>query len=142
MMKFFLMLALLIVYGDTAMADPFDAGEGYVNRGAPDMLGYAGLTMLMLNYVLFGLAAVVFGKGLAKKTPWLVHMSRIFEKPWSFGIQKEERDDRHWADIPLTVLLMVLWIFLCQWFNEFGLGAIAMIGLALMAVFVLRMLKD
>jgi len=141
-MKLLLMFVLLMVYGDTAMADPFDADEAYVNRGAPDMLGYAGLAMLMLNYVLFGIAAVVFGKGLAKKTPWLLKVSQIFAKPWSFGVQKEERDDRHWADMPLTVVIMVLWIFLCQWFNEFGLGAVAMIGLALMAVLVLRMLKD
>ncbi|MDQ6952432.1 MAG: hypothetical protein Q9M15_02780 [Mariprofundaceae bacterium] len=141
-MKLLGMLLLLMANGDAAMADPFDADEGYVNRGAPDMLGYAGLAMLMLNYVLFGIAAVVFGKGLAKKTPWLLHISRIFAKPWSFGMQKEVRDDRHWADIPLTVVIMVLWIFLCQWFNEFGLGAVAMIGLALMAVLVLHMLKD
>jgi len=141
-MKLLWMLLLLMVCGDAAMADPFDADEGYVNRGAPDMLGYAGLAMLMLNYVLFGLAAVVFGKALANKAPWMKHISRIFSKPWSFGVQKEVRDDRHWADIPLTVVLMILWIFLCQWFNEFGLGAVAMIGLALMAVLVLRMLKD
>ncbi|MDQ6994691.1 MAG: hypothetical protein Q9M18_03755 [Mariprofundaceae bacterium] len=141
-MKLFLMFILWMVCGDTAIADPFDADEAYVNRGAPDMLGYAGLAMLMFNYVLFGLAAYVFGKGFAKKTPWLIQLGKIFSKPWSFGIQKEERDDRHWADIPLMVLLIILWIFLCQWFNEFGLGAVSMVGLALMAILIIRMLKD
>jgi len=141
-MKLFWMLLLFLTVGDTAMADPFDADEGYVNRGAPDMLGYAGLGMLMLNYVLFGVAAVVFGKALFANAPWLQYVSRVFSKPWSFGVQKHWQGGRHWADIPLTVILMVVWIFICQWFNEFGLGAVAMIGLALMSVLLLKMLKD
>jgi len=141
-MKLFWMLLIFLTVGDAAMADPFDADEGYVNRGAPDMLGYAGLGMLMLNYVLFGVAAVVFGKALVANTAWLQYVSRVFSKPWSFGVRKQWKDGRHWADIPLTVILMVLWIFICQWFNEFGLGAVAMIGLALMAVLLLRMFKD
>jgi len=141
-MKLIWMLLIYFACGDVAIADPFDADEGYVNRGAPDMLGYTGLAMLMLNYVLFGVAAVVFGKALVAKAAWLQYVSRFFAKPWSFGVRKQWQQGRHWADIPLTVLLMVLWIFLCQWFNEFGLGAVAMIGLALMSVLLLKMLKD
>jgi len=138
-MKLFLMFVFLMVYGDTAMADPFDADEAYVNRGAPDMLGYAGLAMLMLNYVLFGLAAVVFGKALANKAAWLEYIGHVFAQPWSFAIRKQQ--ERHAADLPLTIILMVVWIFMCQWLNEFGLGALAMIGLALMAVLFVKSLK-
>jgi len=138
-MKLFLMVTLWMVCGDTAMADPLDAGEGYVSRGAPDMLGYAGLAMLMLNYVLFGLAAIVFGKALANKAVWLEYTGHVFAQPWSFGVHKQKQ--RHWADLPLMVVLMVVWIFMCQWLNEFGLGALAMIGLALMAVLFVKSLR-
>jgi len=141
-MKLLWMVLMLVAFGDAAMADPLDAGEAYVNRGAPDMLGYTGLAMLMLNYVLFGVAAVVFGKALFANAPWLLYISRVFAKPWSFGVRKQWQPGRHWADIPLTVVLMIVWIFICQWFNEFGLGAVAMIGLALMAVLLLRMMRD
>ncbi len=139
-MRLLIILLLGILLPEYALADPLDADEGYVNRGAPDMLGYAGLAMLMLNYVLFGLAAVVFGKGLTQKAPWLNYLAQAFAQPWSFAIRKQQQ--RHWADLPLTIILIVVWIFACQWLNEFGLGALAMIGLALMAVLFLKSLKD
>ncbi len=136
-----LTLTLLMVFiPEYALADPLDAGEGYVNRGAPDMLGYAGLAMLMLNYVLFGLAAVVFGKALVQKAAWLEYIAHMFAQPWSFAIRKQEQ--RHWVDLPLTIIFIVVWIFFCQWLNESGLGALAMIGLALMSVLFLKSLRD
>jgi len=144
MRLFFMMLMLILSmsHGDIAFCDPFDDGEGYVNRGAPEMLGYAGLAMMMLNYVLFGLAAVVFGKALLNNAPWLVYCSQLFARPWSFGIRKSVEGHRHWLDIPLTVLMIIIWIFICQGFNELGFGSIAMIGLAFMAVLLLKMFKS
>jgi len=128
--------------GDNAWADPFDADEAYVNRGAPDMLGYTGLALMMLNYVLFGLAVVVFGKALVKGSAWLVYVSQVVSKPWSFGVKRVWQEGRHWSDIPLTVVMVVCWVFLCQFFNEMNMGAVAMIGLAFMAVVLLRLMKD
>jgi len=67
--------------GYMAWVDPFDADEAYVNRGAPEMMGIAGLGMIMLNYVLFSLAIVVFGKAMLNHAPWLERMARIFARP-------------------------------------------------------------
>jgi hypothetical protein len=142
MLRITLLLLGLCLSCDTAWADPLDDGEGYVNRGAPDMLGMGGLALLMFNYVMFGLAAVVFGRALIQDKPWLQYVSRVVSKPWSFGVRKQWVDGRHWADIPLMIVLIVVWIFICQFFNEMGMGTLAMIGLALMAVTVLKLMKD
>jgi len=140
-MRYLIWLAAMLLLTDVAWADPLDAGEGYVNRGAPEMLGIAGLTMMMLNYVLFALAAVVFGRALIRNAPWLLYCSALYARPYSFLLKREEMD-RHAMDIPLTVVMTVTWIFICQGFNELGLGAVAMIGLAFMAVLVLKILKS
>jgi len=131
-----------MVGGDMCWADPFDDGEAYVNRGAPEMLGMAGLAMMMLNYVLFGLAVVIFGKAMINRTPWLELIAKSFARPWSYGVKGVWQNQRHALDMPLMIAILVAWIFLCQFFNEMGLGVLAMIGLALMAVVFLRMLKE
>jgi len=57
-------------------------------------------------------------------------------------VQDVWQAQRHGFDMFLMLVILVGWIFLCQFFNEMGLGVLAMIGLALMAVVFLRMLKE
>ena len=46
MLRFAMVLIGFLCAVDTSWADPLDDGEGYVNRGAPDMLGVSGLALL------------------------------------------------------------------------------------------------
>ncbi len=142
MLRLLIILLGLFWAIDTSWADPLDDAEGYVTRGAPKMMDTSGLVFLGLDYVCFALAVVFFGRALIQNKPWLQYLSRVVSRPWSFGIGKQWHETRHRADTPLMVMIVVIWIFLCQFLSEMSLGVLAMIGLALLAVVILKFIKD
>ncbi len=141
MLRFTIILLGLFWAMDTSWADPLDDAEGYVTRGAPKMMDASGLVFLAFDYICFALAVVFFGRALVQDKSWLQYLSRVIARPWSFGVHQQWHETRHRADTPLMVMMVVIWIFLCQFLSEMSLGVLAMIGLALLAVVMLKLIK-
>ena len=132
-----------------AFADPLDRGEAYTTRqGPPEWMDGIDFTWLLVDYGLFALAIVGLGWLLMKRPEQFARFEAVVCWPFSQLLKlashlpvvlRELVQGITWL---LVVLLVVAWVILCQWFSHQGFGAIAMAGLALEAVILVRVIKS
>ncbi|OIO66249.1 MAG: hypothetical protein CO186_09450 [Zetaproteobacteria bacterium CG_4_9_14_3_um_filter_49_83] len=131
-----------------AFADPLDKGEAYTERQEPpDWMDGIDFTWLIVDYGLFALAVIGLGWLLLKRAAWFTAFERVLFSPFRFLLRLASRLPVIARELLqgitglLVLLLIVAWVFLCQWLSHHELGAIAMAGLALEAVILVRLIK-
>jgi len=143
-----LMFALLACWTSLAWADPLDTGEAYTTRqGPPEWMDKTDFGLLVVDYGMFALIVVALG--------WLVvkHPQRFaaFEHAIQWPVRSLFAVAKRTGGVGALVLQMmgtfigfvvvVAWVFFCQWLKSQGLGALSMAGLALIALMLVRMIK-
>ncbi len=133
-LPFVAVLAALFVAAPV-WADPLDAMEGYAERGAPPAIpGVGGVAVWVFDYALFAVLVVGLGWLLVRHAGrWARAEARVRA---SFAALRACCGRiAAWAAGAFAV---AGWIFLCQWLDAHGLSALAMGGLALLALEVVR----
>ncbi len=131
-----------------ALADPLDRGEAYTERGAPpDWMDGVDFGWLLVDYGVFAIVVVAFGWVLLRRPQWFEQFEALLSAPFGMlfraasGLPVLLRELAQGL-IGLVILgLVVGWVFFCQWLSHHHLGAIAMAGLALLAVILVRLVK-
>jgi len=141
-------LFIWAIWPEIVLADPLDQGEAYTTRqGPPEWMDKTDFGLLIVDYGLFALLVVALG--------WLVfkHPQRFaaFEKIVQWPIRAVFSLATRVGGVGEFMLqmigglaafiLVVVWVFFCQWLKSKGLGALSMGGLALLALMLVRMIK-
>lgn len=146
MKKSISLLALLMPW--STWADPLDQGEAYTTRqDPPEWMDGVDLTWLIVDYGFFAIAIVILGWVMLKRPENFAYFEAVITSPfrWLFNavagfpvIVKELAQGL----IGLVILFTIAsWVFFCQWLSHHHLGAISMIGLALLAIVLVRVVK-
>jgi len=145
-MRKIISLAALLPF--TAFADPLDKGEAYTTRqGPPDWMDGIDFTWLLIDYGVFALMVIALGWVLTKRIGLFESFENFIYWPFSRLMGLASRLPiilREFAQgiVGLVVLLLIVaWVMFCQWLYHYGLGAVCMAGLALEAVFLVRLIK-
>jgi len=141
--------ALMLFAGSaTAMADPLDQGEAYTMRsGPPEWMDNVDLGLLLVDYGIFALTLVALGWLLFKKPNLLYRLESIVRTPFAFIFAAAKRAGGVMEFILQIVggiavfMALAAWVLFCQWLKHMGLGALAMIGLAFVALLLVRLIK-
>ncbi|MDX8413042.1 MAG: hypothetical protein R8J85_03050 [Mariprofundales bacterium] len=144
-----ILLAAMLLAGNTqAMADPLDRGEAYTTRQTPpEWMDSVDFGLLLVDYGVFALTLIGLGWLLLKKPHLLYRLETVVRAPFSaiFAAAKDaggvlEYVLQLFGIVSIFVALGVA-VFFCQWLNHIGLGALSMIGLAFVALLLVRMIK-
>jgi len=131
-----------------AHADPLDTGEAYTTRkGPPEWMDGVDFTWLVVDYGLFALAVVLLGWLLLRRPQLFARFEDAIR--WPFGrllglasrLPVGLRELAQGITLLIALLLVAAWVMFCQWLSHVGLGALAMAGLALLAVVLVRLIK-
>ncbi len=133
----------------TAWADPLDAGEGYALRGAPpDWMDGVDFGWLIVDYGLFAAAMGLLGWLMFHRPAFALRARDAIAAPWramlraAAGLPVVLRELAQGL-IGLSAAAAVAgWVFFCQWLSAMHLGALAMAGLALLAVLLVSLMRD
>jgi len=132
----------------TAYADPLDQGEAYVTRqGAPKWMDGVDFTWLLLDYGLFAVAIIALGWVVMKRPESFARFENVLTAPFRMLLHLAAclpivlRELMQGMVGLLVIVLVMAWVVLCQWFSHIGFGALAMAGLALEAVILVRLIK-
>jgi len=140
---------MLLVNSMLAAADPLDQGEAYTTRSTPPQwMDNIDLSLLLLDYGIFAMALIALGWLLFKKPDHLLRLERWVHRPFR-AIFTAAKKAGGVTEFVLQVIggaaifvTLVSWVFFCQWLKHVGIGALAMIGLALLAVLLVRAIKN
>lgn len=139
---------LVLLMPIMAFADPLDTGEAYTTRkGPPEWMDGVDFTWLLLDYVLFGLAVVLIGWLLIRRPEQFGRFEACIRWPFASLFELSSRlpvvlrELLQFVTILFALLITAAWVMLCQWLNHLHLGALAMAGLALLAVILVRSIK-
>ena len=131
-----------------AYADPLDQGEAYVtHQGAPVWMDGIDFAWLLVDYGMFAIAIITLGWVLMKRPASFERFESMFTAPFRRLLRMAARLPVVLRELVqgvvglLVILLIVAWVVLCQWFSHIGFGALAMAGLALEAVILVRLIK-
>jgi len=141
-------LAGALLYPVTALADPLDKGEAYTTRpGPPEWLDNVDLSLLLVDYGVFALMLIGFGWLLFKRPHYFLRLETILKAPFQAMFATGKRAGGVLEFILqlcsglLAFVALAAWVFFCQWLKSKGLGALSMIGLALMALMLVRLIR-
>lgn len=143
-------LGAWLLAGTTAFADPLDY-DSYVRQDPRDFwMSRGDFGWLLMDYGLFALSIVAAG-WVARKRPdlWLAVERRLRAPLAALRAAADARGGwdsvtgtlLHAGRILLGVLMLAAWVFVCQWLRHIGLGALAMAGLALAGLVLVRSLR-
>jgi len=143
-----LFLTTLICWPGIAMADPLDRGEAYTMRsGPPEWMDNVDLGLLLVDYGIFALTLIGLGWLLFKKPDYLYRLESVVRAPFAAIFTAAKRAGgitefmlQLFGGFAVFISLGV-WVFFCQWLKHIGLGALAMIGLAFVALLLVRIIK-
>ena len=146
MNRLLILIALLIPL--PLMADPLDRGEGYTTKSAPPQwMDSIDFGMLLVDYTLFAVILVALGWLFFKQTEKIERIERWLHRPFAAIFTAATRAGG-FTEIVLQVIgafmifiALASWVFFCQWLKHFGLGALSMAGLGLMALLLVRAIK-
>ncbi|TLS66133.1 hypothetical protein FE236_09170 [Mariprofundus erugo] len=143
-----LITASTLFFPLTAYADPLDKGEAYTTRqGPPEWMDNIDLTLLIIDYGIFALMLIGMGWLLFKRPHYFLKAEALLKKPFAAIFALASRSGTVTGFILqlvgglLSFAALAAWVFFCQWLKSKGLGAFSMIGLALMALMLVRMIK-
>ena len=147
-MKMMRWMAAAMLYPVTAVADPLDKGEAYTTRqGPPPWKDNVDLSLLLVDYGIFALMLIGLGWLLFKRPHYFLRMESIIRYPFAamFAAAKRAGGAIEFILQIITVvaafIALAAWVFFCQWLKSEGLGALSMIGLAFMALMLVRLIK-
>jgi len=143
-----IILIIMALLPTSLLADPLDRGEAYTMRsGPPEWMDNVDLGLLLVDYGIFALTLVALGWLLFKKPDYLHRLESLVRAPFSAIFTAAKRVGgvtefmlQMIGGLAVFVALAV-WVFFCQWLKHVGLGALAMIGLAFVALLLVRMIK-
>jgi hypothetical protein len=131
-----------------AAADPLDTGEAYTMRkGPPEWMDGVGFTWLLVDYALFAAVVALIGWLLMRRPELFARFEKGIRWPFAGLLGLASRFPAGLRELLqvttyLSVLLLVVgWVMFCQWLNHIHLGAVAMAGLALLAVILVRTIR-
>lgn len=138
----------LLLFPVTAMADPLDKGEAYTTRkGPPEWMDNIDLSLLLIDYGVFALMVIAMGWLLIKRPHYFLKLEALIKRPFAAIFAAASRAGTVTGFILQMVgglaafVALAAWVFFCQWTKSKGLGALSMIGLALMALMLVRLIK-
>jgi hypothetical protein len=131
-----------------ALADPLDRGEAYTMRsGPPEWMDNVDLSLLLVDYGIFALTLIGLGWLLFNKPTYLARLESVVRAPFTVIFAAAKRAGgitefmlQLFGGLAIFISLGA-WVFFCQWLKHIGLGALAMIGLAFVALLLVRMIK-
>ncbi len=133
----------------TAWADPLDAGEGYALRGGPpDWMDSVDFGWLIVDYGLFALTVGLLGWLMFAHPARALRWRDALAMPWRALFRAAEalpfglRELAQGLAVAAALLAVAAWVFFCQWLSSMHLGALAMAGLAMLAVFLVSLMRD
>ncbi|MDQ7000495.1 MAG: hypothetical protein Q9M12_06385 [Mariprofundus sp.] len=143
-----IILSIAALMPGTLWADPLDRGEAYTTRqGPPPWMDNIDFGLLLVDYGIFALTLVALGWLLFKKPDYLHRLESLVRAPFAAIFAAARRAGgvtefilQMFGGIAVLVTLAA-WVFFCQWLKHIGLGALAMIGLAFVALLLVRMIK-
>ncbi len=131
-----------------AYADPLDRGEAYTTRQSPPKwMDGVDFTWLIVDYGLFALTVALLGWVLMRRPAIFEKFEALISSPFRLmfaGALHLPILVRELAQgiIGLSILLLIVaWVFLCQWLSHHSFGAVSMAGLALEAVILVRLIR-
>jgi len=139
---------MLLFWPIFAMADPLDTGEAYTTRsGPPQWMDTVDLSLLLVDYGIFALTLIGLGWLLFKKPAYLARLELVIRTPFAAIFAAAKRAGGI-TEIMLQLfggivifLALAVWVLFCQWLKHIGLGAFSMVGLAFVALLLVRMIK-
>jgi len=146
--KNILLAPMMIAGGTMAIADPLDRGEAYTTRQTPpEWMDGVDFGLLLVDYGVFALTLIGLGWLLLKKPHLLYRMEAVVRAPFS-AIFAAAKDAGGVIEFVLQLFgaaavfaALGVAVFFCQWLKHIGLGALSMIGLAFVALLLVRMIK-
>jgi len=142
-------MMLVGFYSLPAWADPLDRGEAYTERGTPpEWMDGTDFFLLLVDYGGFALTIVLFGWLWSRHQTVVDRVVLMIQRPFSAPFHAADQCSLipslllQGVGVLLAVFALATWVFVCQWLKHQGLGMISMMGLALVALLILRMLKD
>lgn len=132
----------------TAKADPLDSGEAYTTRtGTPEWMTTGDFAWLVAEYGMFALMLIGLGWLLFKRPSLFITIESALKAPFS-AMFSAAREVGGLGEIVLQLIAtfaafiaIAAWVFFCQWLKSIGLGPVSMLGLALLALMLVRMIK-
>ncbi len=148
MRRFFALLCALLALPATALADPLDAGEAYTTRKEPpEWMDSVDFSLLIVDYGLFAVALIAMGWVVYRRPQYLDMIDACFLKPFTFIFDTASRLGGvaefflQLLGAAAALLVLVSWVFGCQWLKHQGFGAFSMIGLAFAAIMLVRLIR-
>ena len=143
-----LILVILACCPSLALADPLDTGEAYSTRsGSPQWMDNIDLSLLLVDYGIFALTLIGLGWLLFRKPTYLARLEAVVRAPFAAIFAAAKRAGgvtefvlQLFGGIAVFISLGV-WVIFCQWLKHIGLGAFSMIGLAFVALILVRLIK-
>ncbi len=132
-----------------AFADPLDYDEAYVHRLMMPWMNNGDFGLLLVDYGFFALFLIMLGWLLYAKPTYWHRIENAIRYPFarinSMAHAHGGFDSKlglliYGINALLIFLTLAIWIFLCQWVKHEGFGAIYMAGLALVSVFLVRII--
>jgi len=141
-------LSTVALMPGTLWADPLDRGEAYTTRaGPPEWMDNIDFGLLLVDYGIFALTLIGLGWLLFKRPDYLLRLESVIRAPFAAIFVAAKRAGGV-TEFMLQMLggvavfvALVAWVFFCQWLKHVGLGALAMAGLAFVALLLVRMIK-
>jgi len=103
--------------------------------------------LLLVDYGIFALTLIGLGWLLFKRPDYLLRLESVIRTPFAAIFVAAKRAGGV-TEFMLQMLggvavfvALVVWVFFCQWLKHVGLGALAMVGLAFVALLLVRMIK-
>jgi len=129
-------------------ADPLDQGEAYTTRQEPpDWMNGVDFTWLIVDYGLFALSIIALSWLVFKHPERYEEVETVLFSPYRFVFAAASRSGMFLGVVlqcfgALMVLATIATaMFFCQWLMSPGLGALAMTGLAWIALILVRVIK-
>ena len=143
-----LILVISAYYPSLALADPLDTGEAYSTRsGSPQWMDNIDLSLLLVDYGIFALTLIGMGWLLFRKPTYLARLEAVVRAPFAAIFAAAKRAGgvtgfvlQLFGGIAVFISLGA-WVLFCQWLKHIGLGAFSMIGLAFVALILVRLIK-
>ncbi len=141
---------ILLLFPLRVFADPLDYGN-YVNQSPANFLmDKSDFAWLLLDYGLFASSLIIFGWLFYAKPTYWQRVENLIRYPFArinSMAQAHGGFDRaiglvlYGINTVLIFLALAFWVFFCQWIKHVGFGGISMAGLALAAIFLVRILS-
>ncbi len=142
-------IAAALLLDIRAFADPLDYDEAYTHRSVAPWMTNSDFGWLLVDYGLFALFLITLGWLLYARPTYWRRVENVIRYPFAHinsmarargGFENKLGILIYSINTLFIFLTLSIWIFLCQWVKHEGFGAISMAGLALVSVFLVRII--